>query len=167
MTDNCSLITVFLIKNMKKIQTKYIAILTLLFVVLSCAKSDRPMPGGIDYNSLNVQNREVTGVFQKAKSNDKKVMLIFDAVWCGYCRMLNQRVLKDPEVKKTLAGFEVINVDVDKYPKILKTFVDASESFDGKGVPAILIFSSEGLQTDQIEGFLETEPFNRRLKQNL
>jgi thiol:disulfide interchange protein DsbD len=125
------------------------------------------MPGGIDYNSLNVQNSKVKKVFQTAKSNNKKVMLIFDAVWCDYCRKLNQRVLKDAEVQKTLAGFEVINVDVDKYPEVLKTFASGSKGFDGRGVPAILIFSSEGFQMDQIVGFLETKPFNKRIKRSL
>ena len=125
---------------------------TILFTILTSAgcitATKNAMPGGVDFNSLNVQDAKVVKTFETAKANNKNVLLIFDAVWCGYCQKFNQKTMKDAEVQKTLANFEVINVDVDKYPKVLQAFTNGKS----EGVPLIMLFSPEGVQTDEIGG---------------
>ena len=120
------------------------------------------MTGGVDFNSLNVQDTKVLKTFETAEANGKNVLLIFDAVWCGYCRKFNQITMKDTEVKKTLAGFEVINVDVDKYPKVLSAFTNGKST----GIPAIMMFSPEGIQTEKLVGYIKAPAFNKILKKN-
>ena len=145
----------------------YLYITLLLTIILSIGcniSSKKLMPGGVDFNSLNVQDKQVLKTFETAKANDKNVLLIFDAVWCGYCRKLNTITMKDAEVQKTLAGYEVINVDVDKYPKVLKKF---TKEKGRTGIPLIMLFSPEGVQIDEIGGFLRAKPFNKILKKNL
>lgn len=148
-------------------RTKYFLYPTLLLVFVfsvSCnLATTKGMPNGVEFSSLNLQDAKVLKTFETAKANNKNVLLIFDAVWCGYCRKLNQITMKDAKVKKTLADFEVVNVDVDKYPEVLKAFVGGAKN----GVPFIMLFSPEGIQTDEIGGYLTAEPFNKVLKENL
>ncbi len=156
---------------MNLIRAKYFLFATLILTMILSAgcniSSRKAMPNGVDFNSLNVKQAKVIKTFETAKSNNKNVLLIFDAVWCGYCRKLNQITMKDAEVQKTLADFEIVNVDVDKYPEVLKAFENGSMSNDDKGVPLILIFSPEGVQIDEVNGYLEAKPFNKILKKNL
>ena len=153
---------------MKLIHTHNLFIITSLLAILflfGCKiPTQNAMPGGVDFNSLNVQDEKVLKTFETAKANDKNVLLIFDAVWCGYCRKLNTITMKDAEVQKTLAGYEIINVDVDKYPKVIKKF---TKQKGRTGVPLIMLFSPEGVQIDEIGGFHRAKPFNKILKKNL
>ena len=69
--------------------------------------------------------------------------------------------MKDAEVKKTLADFEILNIDVDKFPEVVSAFKNI------KSVPTMMIFSPEGIQTDETGGYVKAEKFNRILKKNL
>ena len=147
---------------MKPSRTKHFLLASILLATslfTNCQK--KGMPGGLDYNSLKVTDAKVVQTFKTAKENNKKVLLIFDAVWCGYCRKFNQITMKDAEVKKTLADFEILNIDVDKFPEVVSAFKNI------KSVPTMMIFSPEGIQTDETGGYVKAEKFNRILKKNL
>ena len=155
---------------MKLIRTKFLLSTTLLLTLFlsgGCGSLIQKLrPGGLDFGSLDIDNPKVAETFETAKANNKNVLLIFDAVWCGYCRKFNQLTMKDAEVKKTLSGFEVVNIDVDKYPKAVKAFEKVA---GGKitGVPTLMIFSSNGNQTARVSGYFKAKGFNRFLKKDL
>ncbi|NNE99984.1 MAG: thioredoxin family protein, partial [Pyrinomonadaceae bacterium] len=125
------------------------------------------MPGGVDYNALDVKDAKVVQTFKAARENDRNVLVIFDAVWCGVCRKFNGQTMKDPQVRKTLAEYEVINIDVDKFPEPTNAFGKRRNLSRIESVPTIMIFSSEGIQTDEFTGFYNGKRFNRILKRNL
>ena len=144
----------------------FVILLLIIIISVGCNETtttQKSMRGGVEFSSLNVQDAKVIKTFETAKANGKNVLLIFDAVWCDYCRKLNTITMKDANVQKTLASFEVINVDVDKYPKVLKAFVGNAR----RGVPLIMLFSPEGVQTDEVGGYMPAKPFNKILKKNL
>jgi len=120
----------------------------------------------LDFASLDIDNPQVEKTFQTAKANNKNVLVVFDAVWCGYCRKFNTITMKDSRVEKTLADFEVVNIDVDKFPKAVKAF---EKNTGGKieGVPTLMIFSSNGVKKERVTGFYQAGKFNRFLKKNL
>ncbi len=155
---------------MKLFRTKYLLHIALLLTIISSASCktllQKGMPNGIDYNSLDIENTQVVKTFETAKKNDKNVLLIFDAAWCGSCRKLNQITMKDARVRKTLADYEVINVDVDKLPNVLQSFRSGSAK-EINSVPTIMIFSPEGIQTDRLVGYYKAKLFNKILKRNL
>ena len=106
---------------MKLIRTKHFLLASLLlagFSFTGCKKA--VMKGGVDFNSISVQESKVIKTFETAKQNDKNVLVFFDAAWCGSCRKLNQFTMKDAKIRKTLADYELINVDVDKFPDVPK-----------------------------------------------
>lgn len=125
------------------------------------------MPGGVNFNSLNLNETKVVETFKTAKQNGKNVLVIFDATWCGVCREFNQKTMKDSQVVKSLKDYEVVNVDVDKFPEIAKAFGRRAGKSRIDGVPTVMIFSSEGLQLDEFVGAYDGSGFDRILKRNL
>ncbi len=125
------------------------------------------MPEGVNYNSLDVKDAKVIQTFKSAKENGKNVVVIFDAVWCGVCCKFNQQTMKDPEVLKTLADFEVINVDAEKFPEVAKKLGRRAGKTRIRSVPTVMIFSSDGIQADEFIGFYDGKRFNEVLKRSL
>lgn len=145
-------------------------LLSLIFLAASLfigCQSQKAMPGGVDYNALDVKDAKVIKTFKTAKENDKNVLVIFDAVWCGVCRKFNQETMKDSAVRKTLGDYEVINIDVDKFPGPTDAFGKRRDLSRIESVPTIMIFSPEGIQTDEFAGFYNGKKFNKVLKRNL
>lgn len=125
------------------------------------------MPGGIDYNSLEVKDTRVVETFKNARENNKNVLVIFDAAWCGVCRKFNQETMKDAEARRTLADYVVINIDVDKFPEPTKAFGRRGGKTRIESVPTVMIFSPEGIQADEFVGFRNGKRFNKILKRSL
>ncbi|MEZ5346960.1 MAG: thioredoxin fold domain-containing protein [Pyrinomonadaceae bacterium] len=122
--------------------------------------------GGIELESLKEKNPEVVSTFRTANENGKKVLVIFDAAWCGYCRKFNQITMKDREVRKTLTDFEVVNIDVDRSPEAMKVFQKASGGQKIGGVPTLMIFNSNGTHKARVTAYYKPPKFNDFLKKN-
>ncbi len=147
--------------------TSFLPSLLFLAALIRGCQSQRVMPGGVDYNSLEVKDANVVQTFKAAKENNKNVLVIFDAAWCGVCRKFNQETMKDPQVRKTLTSYEVINIDVDKFPAPTDAFGKRGDRSRIEAVPTVMIFSSEGIQADEFVGFRNPKRFNKILKRSL
>lgn len=44
----------------------------------------------------------------------KRTLVVFGADWCGYCKVLDEKTLKDPAVKARLKDYVIVHVDVEK-----------------------------------------------------
>lgn len=88
----------------------------------------------------------------KAKSENKRVLIDFGAVWCPPCNLLAATVLEDPTNAPDLAGYVVVGIDSD-----------APESWALKsryhvtGYPTIIATDASGAELDRVVGF-DTEP---------
>ncbi len=57
--------------------------------------------------------------FQKARAEDKPVLLFITAAWCHGCRLMEESVLGDPQVADLLGrGYVAVRVDSDRRPDI-------------------------------------------------
>jgi thioredoxin 1 len=81
---------------------------------------------------------QVAQALSKAKTDNKQLMIVFGANWCGDCKML------DGEFKKTAlkalldANYVIVKVDVNRFNKnldVVKTYGDVIK----KGIPSIVI----------------------------
>ena len=92
--------------------------------------------------------------FSRAKTEDKPVMVSFEAEWCVWCKKLESTTFRDSEVM-TL-------IDASMVPLILDVDNAGSELSDVHGVqslPTILIFNSEGEEQGRINGYLPPGQF--------
>ena len=81
---------------------------------------------------------QVSQALLKAKADNKQVMIVFGANWCGDCKMLDGE-FKKPAMKALLdANYVVVKVDVNRFNKnldVVKPYGDVIK----KGIPSIVI----------------------------
>ncbi len=96
--------------------------------------------------------------FEKAKNENKLVLLSLAGVWCHWCHVMDETTYSDEEVIKLInENFIPIRVDVDERP-------DISERYNFGGYPTFAFLTSEG---DVITGgtYVQPQQFKEILKE--
>lgn len=120
-------------------------LLSLLFLIpcyLFCQER------GIDF----VENLSWQQVKEKAKQEQKYIMIDCYTSWCGPCKVMDQTTFKDPEVAKIAnEGFVAVKVqfdEEDESTKLQKEWLEQSKQFHKEynisAYPCILFFNPEG-----------------------
>ncbi len=96
-------------------------------------------------------------VFERARSENRFVLLDLEAVWCHWCHVMDQETYSDPEVQELIAQHYIaIRVDQDARP-------DLSRRYEDYGWPATIVFGPDGKEIVKRSGFIAAKPFNRLL----
>ena len=103
------------------------------FLSLCAFAADAPV-----YDESADAQAQVSQALAKAKTDNKQLMIVFGANWCGDCKMLDGE-FKKPAMKALLdANYVVVKVDVDRFNKnldVVKPYGDVIK----KGIPSIVI----------------------------
>ena len=76
--------------------------------------------------------------FEKAKKEDKPILLDLTAVWCHWCHVMDSTSYSDDEVAKIISQeFIPIKVYIDKRP-------DIRERYNMGGFPSTVFLNSDG-----------------------
>lgn len=137
---------------MQKINTKVLLIVALFLVVFSIYQKQGSINIPIPNNPIVVPNKpEIkTNIFydeydkarQIATEYDKKLLLIFGADWCPYCRDIKRDV-------KDIKGFQkyiVCFIDTDKNKDFVRTYKI-------KGLPTSLVLDEEDNEISRKTGY--------------
>ena len=109
------------------------------------------------YGDNYLVNKAQQSILERAKRENKDVVLFFHSDWCGWCKKMEKETLNDVEVKKKLSNYLFYRVDVDKYKKLIKEYRVGS-------VPAYILISKEGKIIRRGTGYLTPEEFLRFLR---
>lgn len=97
-------------------------------------------------------------VFQKAKAENKFVLLDLEAVWCHWCHVMDKETYKDPEVIKLInAKYIPVKVDQDARP-------DLSNRYQDYGWPATIVFNSNGGEIVKRAGYINPKSMTAMLR---
>ena len=114
---------------MKSVSTFLLA----AFLSLCAFAADAPV-----YDESADAQARVSQALAKAKADNKQVMIVFGANWCGDCKMLDGEFRK-PAMKALLdANYVVVKVDVNRFNKNLDVVKPYGEVIK-KGIPSIVI----------------------------
>ena len=81
---------------------------------------------------------QVAQALAKAKADNKQLMIVFGANWCGDCKMLDGE-FKKPALKALLdKNYVIVKVDVNRFNKNLDVVKPYGEVIK-KGIPSIVI----------------------------
>ena len=90
------------------------------------------------------------------KSPDNKLVLVdFNAVWCGPCKMLKPIVTR--QVKKNSDKVELVEIDVDKNPKVASTM-------NISGIPLLILYK-QGREVWRSMGLIDENELAAKLKE--
>ena len=90
-------------------------------------------------------------VFDRAKKENRLVILDLEAGWCHWCHVMDEKTYKDPEVLKVLKNrFITVRVDQDSRP-------DLSTRYEDYGWPATIIFDAQGRELVKKSGYINPE----------
>ena len=113
-------------------------------------------PSDTDSGKLNWQPWQ-DSLFEKAKKENKFILLDLEAVWCHWCHVMEEKTYGDPQVVKIIEEkFIPVKVDQDSRP-------DLSHKYEDYGWPATIIFDSNGQEIVKRSGYIRPERMLRLL----
>ncbi len=91
------------------------------------------------------------GLFQRAKAENRFVILDLEAVWCHWCHVMQETTYKDPKVVTLMqAKYLAVRVDQDANP-------DLSNRYGDWGWPATIVFAPDGTEIVKRRGYIAPE----------
>jgi thiol:disulfide interchange protein len=97
---------------------------------------------------------------EQARSARHPVLLVFEADWCGACRVLERGTLKDSRVAKAAASFDWVRVDMSADDEVTSA---VSSKYGVESLPTIVVRSSSGAELARAVGTLGPEALVRML----
>ncbi len=89
------------------------------------------------------------------KKSSKLVLVDFNAVWCGPCKILKPRV--ESQVKKNNSIVELFDIDCDKNPAV-------SNAMNVKGIPLLILYK-QGKEVWRNMGLVDEKEIVDKLKE--
>ncbi len=96
-------------------------------------------------------------VFERARREDRLVLLDLGAVWCHWCHVMEETTYRDAAVLELLArGYVTVRVDQDSRP-------DLAGRYGEYGWPATILFDSSGHELAKWRGYIQPADMAGRL----
>ncbi|MDQ3581992.1 MAG: DUF255 domain-containing protein [Pseudomonadota bacterium] len=94
-----------------------------------------------------------TGVFARAKAENRFVLLDLGAVWCHWCHVMEETTYRDPAVVRLIRSrYLPVRVDQDANPEL-------SNRYEDYGWPATIVFAPDGTELAKRRGYIPPEQF--------
>jgi thioredoxin-like negative regulator of GroEL len=97
---------------------------------------------------------------ERARAEDKYVMVDFYTTWCHWCRVLDQKTYTDPKVQALSARMISVKVNADERK-------DLAKAYKVSGFPTILFLNPEETVRKSVRGFQPPDKFIPMLEQVL
>ena len=81
-------------------------------------------------------------VVEKAKINNKLILVVFGSDWCPDCRSLNKKMSEEPLLKTINSNYEVLHIDIGNWDKNME-FTKKFGNPVGSGIPSIAVLDSK------------------------
>jgi uncharacterized protein YyaL (SSP411 family) len=97
-------------------------------------------------------------IFERAKRENKFVLLDLEAVWCHWCHVMDETTYRDDAVVKLMRDrYIAVRVDQDSRP-------DLSNRYEDYGWPATIVFAADGSEIVKRQGYLPPRQMASMLK---
>ncbi|MBU1693864.1 MAG: HEAT repeat domain-containing protein [Verrucomicrobia bacterium] len=94
-----------------------------------------------------VWHRDLDTTLSRAEAEYRPVLAVFSSPGCAWCRRLKTETLDDPETRQLLRHFSLVEIDVMDDPL-------TAQEYGVRGVPTVLILSSDGRVRNGVSGYL-------------
>jgi thiol:disulfide interchange protein DsbD len=123
----------------------------------------QPVQEGLEFQRV-ASVVELDQRIRQASASGKSVMLDFYADWCISCKEMEAYTFTDPQVKRQLADFVVLQADVTANNDADKALL---KRFDLIGPPGIIFWGADGRERTglRVIGYQDTATFLKTLQQ--
>lgn len=90
----------------------------------------------------------------EAKRSDKKILVVFGAEWCGWCKKLKSQTLDSQEVTKALADANTIEIYVNTDQR-----KDLARKYKVRGIPAYVLIDKNETELRNGSGYKDPANF--------
>jgi thiol:disulfide interchange protein len=103
--------------------------------------------------------KDIAGALERATHDNQRVLVVFGANWCGWCRKLHALFTENPDIaRKLLNEYQVVWVDVGRFDKHAAIAQDYGLDLKKTGVPALTVLDAAGkVLVNQETGSLELQ----------
>lgn len=105
----------------------------------------------------------------KARNENKRVMLVFYATWCKWCKKFEAETLPDPEVSKLVSSdFVAVKIDAESANKVVHemrqmAMFELADVYGVQSFPTIWFLESDGSRAKELKGYLGPKDFKNYL----
>jgi hypothetical protein len=122
--------------------------------ILRTARADdelnaRPVTPAEEDASLVTWHGSLAPAMDEARRRKTSILVRVGASWCGWCRRLDKEIVR-PEVQKELAGWTLLDLDVDDD-------VEEVKRLSVGPIPALRVLDSAGHKVRSHDGFLAAD----------
>ena len=101
---------------------------------------------------------ELAAALAQSKKQDRKLLIDFDATWCGPCKTMDEWIWTDAEVAGLLTrGFVGVKIDGDLHK-------DLADKFKVAGYPTMIVLNPNGTESHRFTGYLNSADATAFLK---
>jgi thiol-disulfide isomerase/thioredoxin len=94
--------------------------------------------------------KDYKSAMKRAAEENKPVMVMMTATWCGPCKMLEKETLNNPWVKHFLSGVVIVQAFEDK---------EVEKKYGLNGYPTLVFVDSTGKEVHRTAGYKQSIPF--------
>lgn len=118
----------------------------------NAAGAETPAPSPIAWQPFS------DAVFEKAKKENRLVLLDLEAVWCHWCHVMDEITYRDPAVVALLARrYVAVKVDQESRP-------DLANRYEEYGWPATILLDANGRELAKRSGYIPPKPMASMLQ---
>jgi thiol-disulfide isomerase/thioredoxin len=104
--------------------------------------------------------RDAAAAFAEARSTSKPLLVDLYADWCGWCKVMEERVFPTPEFRDLAAGLVLLRVDVEDRGE----GTELAARYDSGSLPTLLLLEPSGALVGSVVGFFEAPDLVARLR---
>lgn len=100
---------------------------------------------------------DLLAAHRKASAENKPLLLVFGAEWCGYCKKLEKESINTPEMAKFInREFVPVHLDADKEKRV-------TEILEIRGLPCTVVLSPNADLLGRIDGYHTPGAYHQKL----
>jgi thiol:disulfide interchange protein len=131
-------------------------------LLLGLAPGDAAVAAGPSESSApaalagRIQWSSFGGGIEKARAQNKPLLVNFVANWCGYCRKMDRTTWKDPGVVSRSADLVAVRVDAEEgLERDGFTGRDLAQRYGVSGFPTLVMIDADGQEIARTSGYQE------------